>query len=39
MIWFFAIFLMCAIEAPGWLFLPWAIGFAIDMIVAFFGRG
>ena len=34
----FALFLMCAIEAPGWLFLPWAIGFSIEIIVAVLGR-
>lgn len=34
MIWFFVLILMLAIEAPGWLFLPWAIGFAIDLLVA-----
>ena len=34
MIWFFVLLLMVAIEAPGWLFLPWAIIVCIKIFCA-----
>ena len=37
MIWTFVLLLMIAIEAPSWLFVPWAIIVGIKIFVALVG--